>query len=560
LTISELQHALAITADSRDVNDKDVPQFQDLISVCAGLVTVDEVRNVIRMSHYTAQQYFEKTQDRWFPDAKRDITKNCITYLSFNIFGTGFSPTDTAFEERLRSHQFYDYAAHNWGHHARESSAPSQLILDFLKQKLNVEASIQALFAVKELGKPGYSQDVPKRMEALHLVAYFGIEQALQSPLDLHDWDPEDGTGRTPLSWAAEKGHEAVVRFLLAKGVNSQTRDYSSLTPFSWAAMGGHETIMRLLDTSIPGQLEGVAKAAQRKLQKFNLMWESAQMIEEGRQKDEEWQRLCQKLKDMNNRVAQIIRRRDEIDVELAKLQREKEDLNEEEERIKIEVASLSKMQADDGGKHQQLSDKWKYTQMELDQLRQIDGYEHENEKNLEPIRDVVLFRWAVEDGYAKIVELLLDRGTDATVTNEDGWLPLHTAASKGYVDIVGLLLDMDKVQVDSKDRNGQTALQVAAEKGHHDIVQLLREKGTVMSHLQQKFADYTGDVLSIVFPRDSKRVALGSLDYTVKLWDTTTDKYQQALEGYNKHMRAIGTHFFQLRSHSPKVDSTRIG
>ena len=31
--------------------------------------------------------------------------------------------------------------------------------------------------------------------------------------------------GRTPLSWAAEKGHEAVVKLLLEKGAELETKD-----------------------------------------------------------------------------------------------------------------------------------------------------------------------------------------------------------------------------------------------------------------------------------------------------------------------------------------------
>ena len=54
--------------------------------------------------------------------------------------------------------------------------------------------------------------------------------------------------GQTPLSWAAERGHEAVVKLLLEIGkVDVDSRDMSGQTPLSRAAQGGHEAVVKLL-------------------------------------------------------------------------------------------------------------------------------------------------------------------------------------------------------------------------------------------------------------------------------------------------------------------------
>ena len=55
--------------------------------------------------------------------------------------------------------------------------------------------------------------------------------------------------GRTPLSWAAENGHEGIVKLLLErKAVNPNTRDtMGGLTPLSWAAECGHDSTVKLL-------------------------------------------------------------------------------------------------------------------------------------------------------------------------------------------------------------------------------------------------------------------------------------------------------------------------
>jgi hypothetical protein len=122
LTTLGVQHALAVELGDSELGEDNLPQTEDLISVCAGLVTVDEESRIIRLVHLKTQEYFQRTQKDWFPDAEMDITKTCVTYLLFNTFEKGFCRTDEEFEERLRTYQLYDYAARNWGHHARADS------------------------------------------------------------------------------------------------------------------------------------------------------------------------------------------------------------------------------------------------------------------------------------------------------------------------------------------------------------------------------------------------------------------------------------------------------
>ncbi|KAM7210536.1 hypothetical protein V8F06_014081 [Rhypophila decipiens] len=66
-----------------------IPEIEDILGACAGLVTVDEESNIIRLVHYTTQEYLENTRAQWLPDAEDDITRISATYLSFHVFSSG---------------------------------------------------------------------------------------------------------------------------------------------------------------------------------------------------------------------------------------------------------------------------------------------------------------------------------------------------------------------------------------------------------------------------------------------------------------------------------------
>jgi hypothetical protein len=242
LSTAELQHALAVKSRTKVLNRDFIHEIEMLGSLCAGLVTVDVQSNIVRVVHYTTQEYFERTQKRWFPDTETDIAKTCVTYLSFDTFDTGFCATYEEFEARLQENALYDYAAQNWGHHARTAPPEvEQLILGFLESEAKVSASSQTIMAFRDYS--GYSHEQPKRTTGVHLAAYFGLRGVIIALLNnRHDPDSKDSYGRTPLSYAA------VVQLLLARDdVDANSKDNDGRTPLSRAARIGHEVVAQLL-------------------------------------------------------------------------------------------------------------------------------------------------------------------------------------------------------------------------------------------------------------------------------------------------------------------------
>ena len=218
--------------------------------MCGGLVIEDKKSNIIRLVHYTTQQYFEKTKMKWFPNAEINITMACITYLSFSTFERGFCVTDDEYGERLRSNPLYEYAAQNWGYHACDARDAQieigGLILAFLKSDHKVSSSIQALMVSRS--HKNYSQMFPGHLRGVHLTAIFGLKEATVTLLkNGNDLNLKDTNFRVPLSYTAEYRHEAVVKALLEKGTNLESKDKYGRTPLNWAAVNSHEAVIKLL-------------------------------------------------------------------------------------------------------------------------------------------------------------------------------------------------------------------------------------------------------------------------------------------------------------------------
>ena len=58
LKVRELQHTLAVEPDDKAIDQRALVDETLMIFVCAGIVTIDQESNVIRLVHYTTEEYF----------------------------------------------------------------------------------------------------------------------------------------------------------------------------------------------------------------------------------------------------------------------------------------------------------------------------------------------------------------------------------------------------------------------------------------------------------------------------------------------------------------------
>ncbi|KAH7140599.1 ankyrin repeat-containing domain protein [Dactylonectria macrodidyma] len=271
LTAIELQHALAIEVGDAELDEDNMPQVEDMVSVCAGLVTLDKESRVVRLVHYTTQEYLRQKRDFWGLDPEAEIATACIAYISLEAFKSDVCSEFRRYRNSLPnallySHPFYRYAARNWGSHVRGTSKSCPGMLEFLQSTEHVLAS---MFRFSGNG--------------LHLASWFGIQEVVDTPWAENLLESSDELGTKPLSWAVENGQEQMVKRLLEKGarydtwspkraqvsrkINMMARRPTGryyIRPISCAAEAGHEGIVRLLlragcdpDDTMPAAAKG---------------------------------------------------------------------------------------------------------------------------------------------------------------------------------------------------------------------------------------------------------------------------------------------------------------
>ncbi|MCJ1247069.1 hypothetical protein MMC30_004280 [Trapelia coarctata] len=464
LITQELYHALAIELGDRALNGDNIYDVTDIISVCAGLVTVDEESNVIRLVHYTTQDYFECIRLDWNPDAREEIATTCLTYLAFDIFRSGSCSSDENLEKRMGEYAFLDYAAQHWADHVRPVEATvSKLALAFLQDNALVSSSMQIMWTGVHKYK-GYSQGFPKNATGLHLSATFGLVTLSRMLLTAggkdpaNDIDSVDSYNRTPLSWAAKNGHEAVVKLLIDTGkVDVDSKDDHGRTPLSWAAENGHEAVVKLLiDT---GKVDVDSKDDYNQTP---LSWAAKNgheavvklLIDTGKvdvdSKDDYGRTpLSWAAENGHEAVVKLLIDTGRVDVDF------KDDYNQTPLSWAAEKGheAVVKLLIDTG---------------KVD----VDSKDDNNQTPLS---------WAAENGHEAVVKLLIDTGkVDVDSKDDNNQTPLSWAAGNGHEAMVKLLIDTGKVDVDSKDKSGRTPLSWAAGNGHEAMVKLLIDTGKV--------------------------------------------------------------------------------
>jgi ankyrin repeat protein len=487
LTTQELRHGLAVEIGAAKLDEKNFPEVEDMASVCAGLVTIDKESNVIRLVHHTTQEYLEQNE-RWFPEAEKSLATSCVTYLSFSYFEGGFCPTDEEFEKRLQQYPLYSYAARNWGGHAQRAPTKAQeLILSFLKSEAKVSASSQAMLASRLFtGDSGYTQRVSKQMTGAHLAAYFGLENAMVSLRSVYDLDGRDSYGRTPLSLAAENGHEDVVSVLLLNdSVNINNKDIRYLrTPLSWAAGNGHYGVVKLLlaksevepdskDSGGRTPLSWAAANGHDSVVKFLLTKDGVASDSKATWYYKGRTPLSWAAANGHRAVVELLLRTERVDPD---------------------------SKDDDGRTPLSYMAEYGYeTLVKLLLTTDKVDPDSKDSHNRTPLS------WAAENGHEAVVKLLIEKGADLEYRDtKTRQTPLLRAAENGHEAVVKLLIEKGANLEYRDTKHGQTPLLWAAENGHEAVMKLLIKKcANLESQTPPSWAAENGHKAVVTFNAD---------------------------------------------------------
>ncbi|KFY95418.1 hypothetical protein V498_03373 [Pseudogymnoascus sp. VKM F-4517 (FW-2822)] len=432
LTAQELCCAIAIEPGETELNPDAVPDIDDILSVCAGLVMVDTERKIVRLVHYTTQEYFEETIESWNPTAQYQITVTCLTYLSFRSFESGSCHNDEEFERRHNEHVLLGYAAQNWGRHAQDvQKQVSEQALVLLAHKAFFSCAVQSMaVSIPKYKFRDYSQEFPKQMMSLHFTAKFGlahlIEKLLQETTAKSEasGDYRDQDDRTPLSYAAENGHGAVVKLLVERNdVEADSKDKDDRTPLSYAAENGHIAVVKLLVE----RNDVVADSKPNFYSRTPLSYAAGNGHEAV--------------------VKQLVERND---IEA--------DSKDRDVRTPLSYAA-------ENGHGAVVKLLVERNDVEADS----------KDKN-----DRTPLSYAAENGHIAVVKLLVERNdVEADFKAQDDWTPLLFAAGNGHEAVVRLLLGYDAI-VGGTNSHGDTPLAWSAYGGHKRVVQLLLKNGGI--------------------------------------------------------------------------------
>jgi ankyrin repeat protein len=466
LRTPELQHALMVEPNTTELDQDDDLEVEDIVSVCAGLITTDLESDTIRFVHYTTQEYLQRKREQWLPRGEFGIARACLDYLLMQIAvfeRRGFAG-DTTSEYTCTGLVRYaiQYGPLHWDAAVGIEKSLHTGLLTLLRGPRLLHAVRQIVFYLARTNQMCESTPVHWVAESglldltrfciINKLAYDdagkgSIEVYPQFSILTLDDDLEASNGGTPLSCAAGKGHLSVVQLLLEHDAAVDSRNNRGRTPLAVAASGGHVSVVRLLlehnasvnsidDRRMIALSHAVASGHEPTVR---LLLDNAADIE-----------------------ARDCLRRTPISIAAG-------NGHEAAVRLLLERGAAVDSRADSDETPLMTAARHGFVSVMSLLLAHDADIESRDELHRTPLLHGVI------GGYEMVVQLLLANSALVDAKDRTGRTSLSHAADAGHEELVRLLLKHHAV-VDSKDDRGRTPLSYATKKGHESVVRLLLE------------------------------------------------------------------------------------
>ena len=454
LSASMLEDAVTIDPEETDYDVEAIPAIDLILDVCSGLLIMDAEASVVRLVHYTAQDYFNAFAESEILGAHASIAAECITYLNFDTFQTGTyhqsatclrSKSDSVSDFTWQSpdcpcYALVGYTSTFWAYHAKAGLDGPQhelgiQITGFLKSDPRIVLVYNAWHKTSYLrigpwdlaGCKGYG-----------IAAFFGLRDNLRDLLPCVD-DVDASllvktsigyslrpTESTALQLAIHNDQAAAVEVLLEHGADIEYGGSSMETPL----------ITAIKDKSVAAATALVARGADVTI---------SDQLYEGPVALVGWASPCSFIEHIVNAGGKIYEHDLFANNALMQYIIDNEDI--ETARWLFEHATVV------------------------------------SEKKPVPSKALIT---AVQGGCIKVVEILIENGANLNLSKTTGGRTcLHivcASTSSNRLDVLKLLLD-HAINVNAGDGLCRTALHVAVSNGDDDLALTLLHYGAEINH-----------------------------------------------------------------------------
>ncbi|KAF7558280.1 hypothetical protein G7Z17_g118 [Cylindrodendrum hubeiense] len=474
LNSTQICHSFAITRSTNTLNKDFLPAEADLVSVCAGLVTMDSKTKVLSLVHESVLNYLwsHSIVQKGFD---MDVAKLCLRYLLFD-------------ESELETERpLLSYAARYWFNHFSLEEKyvdveAEDLVMAFLKDDEKVRTVFQIIadgrtalhWAAKEgrgdlvelLAKKSADTNIQDRKgdTPLHLALMSStkdctdvVHQLVKAAENQADIDTED-EGWTSLREAMDRERHDIVDILLKKGVDiNRPSSVDGWIPLRMAAQNGDVKMVRRLlsmGARVDARDDQTGYSPLRWAIYHNRQAVVQLLLDHGADADD-------KAKDGSTALMGAVTSEKTI-VWMLLEHGAKPDAQNDRGQTALHYAVKNKLS----------SVIWILVMSNVPVA-------------LRDKRGNSCLDLAVQGKDLSVVWLLCENGARADDANADGMTALHLASFLGHLEIVRYFLDR-KVDAKVKDGMGDTALHRAVKKKHKDLAGLLTSRGGV-AEIQDK-------------------------------------------------------------------------